>query len=447
MMKLPSLARLATKRSTHPATEAKKWMKKNGRRLADDILNLQLDDLGGLYSFLHGLPLTKLMLLTPHCPQILLVLSPSVIAKVPPATFGSLLLQLPTEARAKLSPSVFAELPPSHFQDLRVGILVHLPAAVLAQLDLSRLAMLPPARLADVLALPPALLERHSAETLSWLRYLADRWDPAALLQTASTPQLDQAPAETPDSTVSPVSLLEDVPPAAPAQTPAPANLNTNDPHLVDSTNDAPLELLKRERDALQKEVARLDAKRRSVSEDIQKVLEASGWDDWDPDGDPFEQMLELALNFARLMKEHLEAEPTSTEQCREETSYRLTLEKAVQDLTAKLGEQTQQQHSIQSQNEYEAEIQRLQQIIDRQDKKYQGLMQSQEERHAATVRRLIDEHTAEISDQMTVYEKELAELRGGAREQKRGQDPGMKGGWDLSTSVVLYPVKSMVDK
>ncbi|KAK4038154.1 hypothetical protein C8A01DRAFT_37925 [Parachaetomium inaequale] len=438
-MKFPSLGRHATKRPSDPVTKAKAMMKKDGGKLADDILKLPLDSLMALpIEVLHELPAPKLILLPP---KVLFRLAPGVIAKVPSTHFNSMLLQLPAEARAKLSPSLFANLPRTHFRNLPLATLWKLPANVLAQLDLARLAMLPPSRLADVLRQTPADLEPHSGE-ISWLRYLADRGGLALPPQAPDGLHSDQAAAaDPPDSMVSPPSSLEGGPRAR-ALTPAFPNLD-DDSDLVDSTKDARLERLTRERDALGEEVARLDAERRDVSENIHRLLESSGWDDWEPDGDPFEQILEFASISVGLAKEHLEAEQTSTRQHEEEASQRLALEKTVQDLTAKLEEQT--QHSThaatQSQEEHEAEIQRLQQIIDRQDKKYQGLMQSQEERHSATVKRLIDEHTAEIGDQMTVYEKELAELRV-TNERKVGEDPGTKR-WQVSTSPGPYPSRS----
>jgi hypothetical protein len=98
------------------------------------------------------------------------------------------------------------------------------------------------------------------------------------------------------------------------------------------------------------------------------------------------------------------------------EWSQRKTLEATVQDLTAKLDEQKQSvSQATQDLSDYEAEVKRLEQIIDTQGKelaRYQRTTKSEEERHTATVQRLIGEHVAEVGDLMTSYEKELVETR-----------------------------------
>ena len=66
-------------------------------------------------------------------------------------------------------------------------------------------------------------------------------------------------------------------------------------------------------------------------------------------------------------------------------------------------------------------------------------MRQSQEERHSATLQRLIHEHTPEMSEQMNVYERELADLR---VAHERG--PAEKPEYEEELDRLLESIKSL---
>ena len=94
---------------------------------------------------------------------------------------------------------------------------------------------------------------------------------------------------------------------------------------------------------------------------------------------------------------------------------------------------------ATENQAKLEAENQRLRQLLDTRAKEYQERRQSQEERHSATLQRLIKEHTAAMSEQMNVYEKELVDLR-----VAHGREVAEKPEYEEELDMLLESIKSL---
>ena len=167
---------------------------------------------------------------------------------------------------------------------------------------------------------------------------------------------------------------------------------------------------LKREQERLRHEARQLDDDRRMSHDALGKFLEGAGWPDFKVGDDPIKCILEFARHLQSLVIEN-------SESFQKAESRRTALEEQVQDLTSRLADSKKAgrdllKKAVQDQSTSQAEIKRLQGIIDTQHDKYRDALQSENERHSATVDRLINEHTAEMSEQMSSYEKELVELR-----------------------------------
>lgn len=140
------------------------------------------------------------------------------------------------------------------------------------------------------------------------------------------------------------------------------------------------------------------------------RFLEDSRWSRYTTDDDPLWGLLEFAKHSQALAIENSKG-------FEEAVSQRTALEEQVKDLTSKLADSRKAgrdllKKAVQDQSTSQAEFERLQEIIDTQHEKYRDALQSEAERHSATVDRLIHEHTIEMSEQMSSYEKELVELR-----------------------------------
>ncbi|KAK3293611.1 uncharacterized protein B0H64DRAFT_405080 [Chaetomium fimeti] len=201
------------------------------------------------------------------------------------------------------------------------------------------------------------------------------------------------------------------------------------DSFIVGLTEHPRLKDVERERDELRAKVTRLDAEKRIFTRDVRKVLTESKSNEWQPNGDPYHQILEFAVIHEARARTASEAQESWIRAYKKEKRQRIAREKTVQQLTAKLDYQaqtaiqaTENQHKLEAGNEW------FQHLVNTRVKEYQGMMQSQEKRHSAMLQRLINAHTAEMSEQMTVYEKELADLRV-QHERELAEKPNCEGG------------------
>ena len=142
----------------------------------------------------------------------------------------------------------------------------------------------------------------------------------------------------------------------------------------------------------------------------VGRFLMDARWPHFKVGDDPLRCILEFAKHSQSLAIENFES-------FQKAESQHAALEEQVRDLTAGLADLRRAgtdvlKKAVQDQSTGQAEIERLQEIIDTQHDKYRDALQSENERHSATVDRLINEHTTEMSEQMSSYEKELVELR-----------------------------------
>jgi hypothetical protein len=348
------------------------------------------------------------------------------------------LLQLHSDVLVRISresPRIFAKVT---FRDLNrphgtSPAVSRLAPAVLASLDPAVLPSVPRLKLAGALKEEPKLSKLLSEELLQetcdigYRAGVLSQSDIAALLKPSAVTKAP-APAESPgldgldwndDSSVASkesASAAGREEPRAGAET---------DQEPAKALEDSELEVLRRQNTEWQEKWTRLKRERKRAWENIRTLLHAHGWRDWDSDSDkpPLEGLLIFAEQQAALAAGERERAEQLVIKYDNERTRRMVLEDEAQVLTQKLEEQSGDGKTTQDLSEHEAEVKRLQQLVDSQDKKHRAIIQSLEEQHSATVRRLINEHTAEMSDQMTVYEKELAETRMARDEQLAQQE------------------------
>jgi hypothetical protein len=153
----------------------------------------------------------------------------------------------------------------------------------------------------------------------------------------------------------------------------------------VDSKTQSRLEEVQRERDELRAEVARLDAEKRSFSKTIRQLLTRSKSDDWQPDGNPYDQILEFTSSLQDRIEFTSQEMDTFIKTNNEGEHQRAILEKTVRKLKARLVEQTDSMAATENQTRLQAENTRLQHLVEARAKEYQEMRRSLEERHSAT--------------------------------------------------------------
>jgi hypothetical protein len=348
------------------------------------------------------------------------------------------LLQLPPDVLVRVSrdsPRTLSKVTSRELNGPSGTWVYQLPSAVLANLDPAVLPSIPTRKLATALKEQPEirkvlskdLLERvcevgYRSGVLSEADIAALHSPPAAPTSApAGLPNLDRqdsSKAVSRDSNDGPSAAAGDS--ASAAVGAAPRASAETDQESIEVEEDAQLVGLRRQYNELLEHWIDLKSKRTENCERIRVFLHEHGWVewDWDTDSEALDGIFKFAEEHAGLAAGERERAEHLVLECEKEKTQRMMLQEEVQALIEKLEEQGCREASQDPSEQHEAGIKRLQKLVDKQERKYQAIIQSLVDQHSATVRRVIDEHTAEMSDLMTAYEKELAETRMAHGEQ-----------------------------